>query len=205
VDDFDAHWISGFCLTFISGKSAARVQEIVRGVASVPVLSEDPDGPAVAGVSDVLGGSVMLEPTGIAGAIKRFVGPLSEGGRLAVVQKPFTASRWFGYVQDGTTICSYNIDEPETRLGSDPDLVVPQLTETGLLPVIDLEWETEEEEDEYYENQALPLAINRILQAIAIASDLTGVEFPRQNVSNPQYFLSFADMDLSQDKLVFWN
>jgi hypothetical protein len=202
VDEFDRHWAHGFCLTFISGKTAGRVLEIIHSVAAVPVLSEDSNRPHVACVSDVPGGSVMLELAGIAGATQRLAAALSEGDRLTVILVPFSGRRWLAHVRGGTTVSVYDIDDPEIRWGSEPDLLVPQLSEAGLLPVIELDWETDEEEIEFYESQAVPPGTARVLHSIAVAAEITGVELTLQGVSNPQYFMSFADAELIQEKLL---
>jgi hypothetical protein len=60
---------------------------------------------------------------GIAGATQRLAAALSEGDRLTVILVPFSGRRWLAHVRGGTTVSAYDIDDPEIRWGSEPNLI----------------------------------------------------------------------------------
>lgn len=193
-DKFGYYQINGYCLTFIADRTADLVKDILHAsVGAVVIGEENSDNLFAARLWDAGNGSVMLEHGGFAAYMHRVATALSRGTRIAVVVDPSFGSSKFAYIENGITICAFDILDPDVRGGSSPDLLLSDLTEAGLLPVDDSEWESEEDESELIEGEGASFE-DLVIRTISLASRLTGIPFTRQSEENPRYFISFASL-----------
>ncbi|WP_329133468.1 DUF6461 domain-containing protein [Streptomyces sp. NBC_01476] len=135
------------CVTFVRGvepaELAARLgarpgQEARRGSAEDAAgLLAGGGAATVARVGRVGEWSFAVEYGDAVGSTGSGLGAVSSEGADAVnfLLTPWHPPSMFAYFRDGVRVCSFGLGEEGRRWGERPDLLVPALTETGVLPV----------------------------------------------------------------------
>ena len=202
-DEFQNYWINGFCLTFIAGKPADLVKDILHFQGALNIESEDPQQLFMASLHDVEKGSIILELGGHAGYQKRIADLLSQDTRIVIIAHFIMGSPKFAYVENGILVCGFGITDPDSRGGRSPDFLLPNLTAVGLLPTIDYPEPESEEEEAELDERAAQEESDQMFQAISIATQLTGVPFTRQLMKNPRHHLLLANLQVAGNGEVF--
>ncbi|MEE1800885.1 DUF6461 domain-containing protein [Streptomyces sp. JV176] len=136
------------CVTFARGigpgELVARLGARPAGPVGPASVAEALDALAAPGVDGVArvgraaGWSFAVEYGDAVGPTPAGLAAVSRGGVEAVsfLLTPSHPPSVFRHYEDGRHICSFGIGAETHRVGSDPDLLVPALTELAVLPVV---------------------------------------------------------------------
>ncbi len=165
--------VSGFCFTFVADM---RPAEVLQRLKAAPGDITEPRGYIEVGPAD--GGSVIVDIAGYAGITRDVVSELSRGTRLATVHNNIDSHAKFIYAVDGKLITGLDPMFPdEPRWGAEPDWLLEDLEDLGLLYEIDDDGEWDEEWMERSEQF--------VEAALALAERCTGVRLTPEHVRGP--------------------
>lgn len=195
-EEFSHYWINGFCITFIAERSVCQVEETLRSSATAASLGPDEaDQLFAARLIDSAGGSIVLEHGGYAGYMDRVATALSRNTRIGVVVHFSMGSSKFALVENGVVVSVFHIMDPEGRGGTSPDLLLPELTEAGLLG--DHSDREPDEEDDEEEPEEGGQTKEQVIWAVSLASRLSGVPLTRWLAEDPRHVVSLRDLHQS--------
>ncbi|MFI0355810.1 histone-like nucleoid-structuring protein Lsr2 [Actinomadura sp. 9N407] len=144
------HFLAGaaFCLVWVDGLGVTGCLEELTWLHPVPggptplrqVMSR-PEPPAsdIAGATRIGEWTLLYQPEGGSLGVAAAAQRLSGDGRRTVVywQHPILGHERFLYYRNGELLTEFDPMFPGDRQGSQPDLLVPQMTDAGLLPFSD--------------------------------------------------------------------
>ncbi|WP_189135467.1 DUF6461 domain-containing protein [Wenjunlia tyrosinilytica] len=136
----------GFCVTFardvepdellvrMGGDPGAAVS-LSAAEAETRELEDEDAGPIVR-VGSYPGWAFAVEIWGAHGTRDEVVRAVSAKTEAVVLLRNANAVKRFVHAQDGVIVCSFDVDLPHLRTGSDPDRLLPHMERVGLAPEI---------------------------------------------------------------------
>jgi len=152
----------GFCLSFIKGLTAG---EVIGRLGEVDLTEIT--------VTEVPGGTLMLESTGALGIQRQISEPLSTGTDMVAVFDSEHSDAQLHWLHDGDLRLQCDPYAVNWRSGSDPDALLGTMHELGF------NFSVAEDPDDpawLYDGDA-------VLRAFALAERVTGVRFPEELVT----------------------
>lgn len=137
----------GFCVTFARGVGPremlarmggvpARAVPMTRAEAETEMFTGQDGGPVVR-VGWHEGWGYAVESLGVHGSRPEVLRAVSAGTAAVSLLRTAESLLMFKFAENGSMVCSFDVDLPHLRSGKDPDRLLPQMEQLGLAPEVD--------------------------------------------------------------------